>query len=69
MITTIWQCMFAVANFVAALLAWGFYQVNGAGAERTHGLYTWQWMTLCITFMSAIATGEFPMAVEVNSVR
>ena len=57
-ITTIWQLMFVLANFIASLLAYGFYQINGASGDKQKGLYTWQWMTLCIAIISGIASGE-----------
>lgn len=57
MIVTTWQLMFVLANFVASLLAFGFYKINGAEDIKTRGLYTWQWMTLCISLISAIASG------------
>jgi len=56
MITTVWQLMFVLANFVASLLAFGFYQIHGAQGIKTKGLYTWQWMTLCISLISSIAS-------------
>jgi hypothetical protein len=57
LITTVWQTMFACAGFVSNLLAYGFYQLHGSENIRTRGLYTWQWMTLCIAIISAIASG------------
>ncbi len=48
--------MFGLSNLVSSLLAWGFYQINGAAGIRTNGLYTWQWMTLCIACLSFIAS-------------
>ncbi|RSH83798.1 hypothetical protein EHS25_005413 [Saitozyma podzolica] len=56
LITTVWQTMFACAGFVSNLLAYGFYQLHGSENIRTRGLYTWQWMTLCIAIISAIAS-------------
>jgi len=63
MITTIWQLMFVLANFIASLLAYGFYQIHGSEGITTRGLYTWQWMTLCISMISSIASGpaHFPL--------
>jgi len=58
MIVTIWQLMFVLANFIASLLAYGFYQIHGSLGIKTKGLYTWQWMTLCISLISTIASGE-----------
>jgi hypothetical protein len=58
LITTVWQAMFTFANFIAALLAYGFYQINGPSGLRTRGLYTWQWMTLCISIISGLASGR-----------
>ncbi len=59
LITTIWQFMFVLANFIGSLLAYGFYQLNGAEGVKTHGLYTWQWMTLVIALISTICSGEY----------
>ena len=54
MITTVWQSMLGVASVLANLIAYGFYQLP----TRTHGLYTWQWMTICIACISGVASGE-----------
>jgi hypothetical protein len=55
---TIWQGMFAMANLIASLLAFAFYQINGATGLKAKGLYPWQWMTLCIAAISFIASCE-----------
>lgn len=57
-IVTIWQTMFALANFVSSIFGYAFYQLNGAAGIRTAGLFNWQWMLLTISLISAIATGE-----------
>lgn len=58
LITTFWQLMFVAANFISSLLAYGFYSIHGATGLKTRGLYTWQWMTLCIACLSTLGSGQ-----------
>lgn len=48
-----------MANLIASLLAFAFYQINGATGTRSHGLYPWQWMTVCIGLISFCASRQF----------
>ena len=58
LLITIWQAMFALSNLIASLLAYAFYQLGGSTGDRTGGLYPWQWMSICIAFLSVIASSE-----------
>ena len=49
---TTWQAMLGVSSAVGNLLAFGFYHIGGK-----HPLYGWQWMTVCISLISFVATG------------
>ena len=56
-IVTIWQLMFVLAGFVSNLLAFGFYHLHGSENLKDHGLYSWQWLNLCLAIISSIASG------------
>lgn len=66
LLITIWQSMFALSNLIAAVLAYAFYQINGATGNRAAGLYPWQWMSLCIAVLSLVASRTSQTAAFVN---
>ncbi|ORX38061.1 major facilitator superfamily domain-containing protein [Kockovaella imperatae] len=55
-IVTIWQLQFVLAGIITNLLSYGFYHLHGAELTRDHGLYAWQWLVLCLSFISTIAS-------------
>lgn len=55
-IVTIWQLMFVLAGFISNLLSYGFWHLHGAEGIRDHGLFSWQWLILCLSIISTIAS-------------